>query len=232
VETHGGEIRHAAPARELLVDGQRVTGVRLKDGQTVAADDVVFAVPPHAVLDLLPEAARHHPVFRDVARIDASPIVNLWAVVDRQVFDAPFVGFVSSPLHWIFDRDTIDPEVKARRGDRSTDRLLSVTISGARAFVEDDADVLRELFVQEMARYFPGRPLQVKQFRVVKEKRATISHAAGTYMRRPETRAPIHGLWLAGDWVRTGIPATIEGAVQSGHDAAAALLGERRPPRD
>jgi squalene-associated FAD-dependent desaturase len=232
LQVRGGEVRHAAPVRELVVEGARIAGARLKDGELVRADDVVLAVPPHAVGDLLPEAARHHPVFRDIARLDASPIVNLWAVVDRRVFEPPFVGLVSSPMHWIFDRDTIEPEAKARRGDRSEDRLISATISGARAFIEDDASSLRELFVQELARYFPDRPVRVKQFRAVKEKRATISHAAGTYMRRPETRAPIQGLWLAGDWVRTGIPATIEGAVQSGHDAAAALLGERRPPRD
>jgi len=61
----------------------------------------------------------------------------------------------------------------------------------------------------------------------VKEKRATISHAAGTYQRRPETVSPIPGLLLAGDWVRTGIPATIESAVQSGHDAAARALVTR-----
>jgi uncharacterized protein with NAD-binding domain and iron-sulfur cluster len=59
---------------------------------------------------------------------------------------------------------------------------------------------------------------------VVKEKRATISHAAGTSQRRPQTRSPIAGLLLAGDWVRTGLPATIESACQSGHDAAAAIL--------
>jgi uncharacterized protein with NAD-binding domain and iron-sulfur cluster len=61
----------------------------------------------------------------------------------------------------------------------------------------------------------------------VKEKRATISHAAGTYHRRPETRSPIPGLFLAGDWVRTGLPATIESAVQSGHDAARAIVENR-----
>ena len=68
-----------------------------------------------------------------------------------------------------------------------------------------------------------ARPV-VRQAKVVKEKRATISHAAGTYHFRPETRAPVRGLYFAGDWVRTGIPATIESAVCSGHMAAAAVL--------
>ena len=73
----------------------------------------------------------------------------------------------------------------------------------------------------------PGGP-KIRRFKVIKEKRATISHAAGTYHCRPETVGPVRGLYMAGDWVRTGLPATIESAVQSGHDAAKAILGAER----
>jgi monoamine oxidase len=34
----------------------------------------------------------------------------------------------------------------------------------------------------------------------------------------------VRGLYLAGDWTATGLPATIEGAVQSGYTAAQAIL--------
>lgn len=224
IEARGGEVRFAAPARELLLEQGRAVGVLLKDGSTVRGSEVITAVPPHALLELLPERSRDHWVFRDVSRLEVSPIVNLWALIDRPLFDEPFVGLVASPLHWLFDRDQIDPE--GARGKPGT--LLSVTISGARAFVHDDAVVLRELFEGEMRRFFPDKPFETLAFRAVKEKRATISHAAGSYQRRPETRSPIPGLLLAGDWVRTGIPATIESAVQSGHDAARLLIDSRR----
>ena len=42
---------------------------------------------------------------------------------------------------------------------------------------------------------------------------------------RPGTRTPIEGLLLAGDWIETGLPATIEGALRSGHNAASLALG-------
>ena len=38
---------------------------------------------------------------------------------------------------------------------------------------------------------------------------------------RPGPITPIDNLFLAGDWIRTGLPATIESAVASGHKAAA-----------
>jgi len=57
----------------------------------------------------------------------------------------------------------------------------------------------------------------------VREKRATFSVAPGQ-PPRPEPRTPIPGLFLAGDWIDTGLPATIEGAVRSGHSAASLAL--------
>ena len=54
---------------------------------------------------------------------------------------------------------------------------------------------------------------------VIREPRATFSLAPGQ-PRRPETVTPVRGLYLAGDWIETGLPATIESAVRSGHRAA------------
>ena len=131
-----------------------------------------------------------------------------------------------SPLHWLFDRTRI--EGREREDEAAGAVLINCTISGARSCVDDSAESLRELFLAEMSRFFPDAAIDIRNFRAIKEKRATISHAAGTYHWRPETRGPIAGLYLAGDWVRTGLPATIESAVQSGHDAARAVLEDRR----
>ena len=58
---------------------------------------------------------------------------------------------------------------------------------------------------------------------VVREPRATFSLAPGQ-PARPDTTTLIRGLYLAGDWIETGLPATIESAVRSGHWAAEAVL--------
>jgi len=50
---------------------------------------------------------------------------------------------------------------------------------------------------------------------------------------RPTVPTPIANFFLAGDWIQTGLPATIESAVASGHAAAAAIaarVGESVPP--
>ncbi len=63
---------------------------------------------------------------------------------------------------------------------------------------------------------------------VIREPRATFSLAPGQ-PPRPDTRTAVPGLYLAGDWIATGLPATIESAVRSGHRAAEAALAERAP---
>lgn len=224
LRARGAVLRLGEPARALQVDGhQRVRGVVLKSGEVLESDCVVSSVPPHAFLELLPGTLPSHPVYQDIARLRPSPIINLWFSVDRAPFDEPFIGLVNSPLHWMFNRSKIE-------GEEGGEVLLNCTISAARACVDDPPETLQALLQGELQRFFPDHPLKIGRFKVIKEKRATISHAAGTYHCRPETQGPVRGLYMAGDWVRTGLPATIESAVQSGHDAAKAILADERAP--
>lgn len=218
----GADIRLAQPMRQIESDDRGVCAVVLRSGERIETRTVVSALPPQPLLETLPAAVVRHPVFTDVAALRMSPIINVWAVLDRPLFaDVPFVGLIASPFHWLFDRSRIE------RHDDPSRVLLSCTISGARAMVDDRPDVLVSLFESEMRRFFPSVPFRILASKVVKEKRATISHAVGTYQQRPVTVSPLRGLLLAGDWVRTGLPATIESACQSGHDAAAAILEGR-----
>jgi zeta-carotene desaturase len=67
---------------------------------------------------------------------------------------------------------------------------------------------------------------------VVKEQRATFSAAPGTEALRPATDSGLPNVFLAGDWTRSGWPATMEGAVRSGYLAAEAVARRAgRPAR-
>ena len=65
---------------------------------------------------------------------------------------------------------------------------------------------------------------------VVRERRATFSVAPGQ-PPRPGVRTGIVGLFLAGDWIDSGLPATIESAVWSGHRVADAVQADRQKDR-
>ena len=87
-------------------------------------------------------------------------------------------------------------------------------------------DELTALAAREVAEALPGaRGARLLRATVVREKHATFSLAPGQ-PPRPGTRTPVDGLFLAGDWIDTGLPGTIESAVVSGHRAAECGLTE------
>ena len=79
---------------------------------------------------------------------------------------------------------------------------------------------------QKLLCHICGHEQAVPKFRVVKERRATFKATPAQDKRRPPAATPIGNLVLAGDWVQTGLPATIEGAIRSGRTAAKVLLGK------
>jgi hydroxysqualene dehydroxylase len=137
--------------------------------------------------------------------------VNVW--LDRGVLDEPFVGLPGRTMQWVFDKRLVV-------GDAASH--LTLVSSGAEDVVGRTNAELIELALHELRSAIPAAAdKDVLNATVVREPRATFSLAPGQ-PPRPSTKTPVSGLWLAGDWVDTGLPATIEGAVRSGHWAAAA----------
>jgi uncharacterized protein with NAD-binding domain and iron-sulfur cluster len=89
------------------------------------------------------------------------------------------------------------------------------------------------LAVRELGEFFPGaREARLEKAHVIKELRATFSAAPGTEGLRPPPETSRPDLFLAGDWTRSGWPATMEGAVRSGYLAAEAVArASGRPAR-
>ena len=146
----------------------------------------------------------------------SSPIVtvNLW--FDGPVTEGRFVGLVDGPMHWVFDKSAIFGEQAGH---------LSVVASGADDIARlGNAEITATRRGADSTRGLPlARSRRLLRSVVVREHRATFSLAPGG-PPRPETRTPLKGFFLAGDWTDTGLPGTIEGAVLSGHRAAEAVL--------
>ena len=80
------------------------------------------------------------------------------------------------------------------------------------------------LLESALRRYFPAmKDATVTRSLVMREAEATFASDPEAEGLRPGTRTSVTGLYLAGDWTATGLPATIEGAVRSGNAAARAV---------
>ena len=216
LEMCGGCLRVQAPVAALGFDGPRVAEIRLADGAALQPEAVVSALPWHVLRGLLPAESKLAGACRELGE---APIVSLHLWMDRVVLDEPFIGFLDSPLHWLFSRDLIQGRTPGHPG-----HVVTAVISGAREMLEVGAAELEELTLREMRRFLPAaREAAVLHRMVYKARSATFAATPGGETLRPGPVTPWSNLWLAGDWTDTGLPATIEGAILSGRRAAAAV---------
>ena len=194
---HGAEVRFGARLKALGFGEERVTGLAFDAGAVVLSpqDSVILAVPAAIAARLVPEL---------VVPEDYAPIVNAHFRCAAQAAPA-FLGLVGGTAEWVF-----------RKGE-----VLSVTVSAADRIVDQPAEELGASLWRDVARALDLPPLPVPPARIVKERRATFRATPAQLARRPAAATRWNNLHLAGDYVDTGLPATIEGAIRSGLIAAA-----------
>ncbi|MEZ5647657.1 MAG: hydroxysqualene dehydroxylase HpnE [Alphaproteobacteria bacterium] len=170
-------------------------------------DTVVLAVTAQVAGGLLPNLIVPQS-FRSIVnghfRIHSDDLKHI-ALSDQP----PIIGVFGGTAEWLFIRDDV----------------ISTTTSAAERLVDMAADDIATLLWSDIQRVFNfQRDLKETAWRVVKEKRATFAQTPQEVRRRPKTRPDVaHNLYLAGDWIDTGLPATIEGSLRSGRWAAEAI---------
>ncbi len=218
VESRGGRVAVGTPAKvHVGADGQPT--VQTGD-QVWLADAVIAAIPWYALSDLFetPPPALNETLAR-ARQMTSCPIVtvNLW--FDRTVLDEPFVGLPGRVMQWVFDKRAV-----FGADDRGVSHL-SLVSSGAEPVLRLANYELVALAHRELLDALPPvRRARLTRATVIREPRATFSLAPGQ-PARPDTVTAVPRFFLAGDWLATGLPATIESAVRSGHSAAEAALG-------
>jgi squalene-associated FAD-dependent desaturase len=219
IEARGGRVETKASVVSIGFRTDEVSHFELRDGRRLTAAAYVSAVPPQGLLPLLPIAVRRGvPALAAIEGLASSPIVSVHVWFDRPLLPQPFVGFVGTDTHWAFNRDVI-----SGRRDRDG-AYLSFVISGARAIIDHDNETIVARTLADLRRLLPASAVaQVRHTQVVKEKFATMSPSVAAAGLRPPAITPFDNFVLAGDWTDTGLPATIESAVMSGHRAAAVV---------
>ncbi len=178
-------------------------------GERHTADYYISALP----FERLPAVGLPAPAF------EHSPITGVHLWFDREITTLPHATLLDRTMQWMFNKD---------RG-----RYLQLVVSASRDLTNASREDIIDIALGDLRLYFPRVcDATLVRAHVVKEQHATFSAAPGTEALRPPAETGIANLFLAGDWTRTGWPATMEGAVRSGYIAAGAVARAAGKPVD
>jgi squalene-associated FAD-dependent desaturase len=196
-------IQHRSPATEIETDDTTVTAIHTTAGRG-EADYYISALPFERLQPLLPGLPVEWGAF------EHSPITGIHLWFDRPVTNLPHATLLDRTIQWMFNK--------------SEGRYIQAVVSASRSLLETPRSEIIDLAVRELAEFFPiVKEARLEKAQVIKEVRATFSAKPGLEALRPFSRTHLKNFFLAGDWTRSGWPATMEGAVRSGYLAAEAV---------
>jgi zeta-carotene desaturase len=225
VEQHQGRVMLRTQVKSLVYRDRQVVAADLADGDRVEADKFVLALHWRAAASLAGEGAPAGAGLERLGSLETSPITGIHLWFDRTVTDLDFAALPSSQIHWFFNKTR-----NSEQGRAEGSYLLLVT-SASRPWLAQSKREILNMALQDLYRRLPAaRDAKILKSHVIKEPSATFPPNAESDALRPEAATAIPNLYLAGDWLRTGWPATMEGAVRGGYLAAEQLLRDDNRP--
>ena len=219
LEERGSSIHLNAHVEGAAWDAQRAQWtVRTRTGE-LTSDSVIAALPFEAMQGLLPhlpQAEGAEKLARQIGQHEHWPICSVHLWFDREITDLEHAVLLDREIHWMYNQSRL----QTGRGGH----YIELVVSATRAFAALKREEAIELALGELAEFFPRvKEAKLEKVALVKEVRATFGVPPGIDSARPPAAAPWPSLFLAGDWVATGWPSTMESGARSGHLAADAL---------
>jgi len=199
IERNGGSINLSSLVTELVYNGGIIEKVVTTEKVYDDFDFIISTIPHFALEKIIAdESLLKNP------GLTYSSILNIHIWLKENPLTKNFYGLIGSPVHWIFNKGS----------------HLNLVISDADEFIKKDDEELFEMVCIQLKNYVNLNKHMITGYKVIKEKRATFIPSNDTMNKRPLQQTEIKNLILAGDWVDTGLPATIESAVKSGREAS------------
>jgi len=220
IVNHGGSIYRSNPVLKLIAKENHIAGIISKHHQ-FDTPWIICTIPPYSLVKLIrnSQISEFKEIYGKLTGIEYSPIITINIFLKKQLDINTPISPVNSPIHWIFPHPRKESRFKG----------YSLVISAAKEWSNKPNDEILRMAQSELLRLM-GVDISGKNllnYKIVKEKRATILQTPESLKLRLPAKTRISNLFFAGDWTDTGLPATIEGAIRSGRLAIEALLHQR-----
>lgn len=211
---HRCTIHTSCPVKAIqsIPDGFRLEG----DANAGSVySHVILAVAPYHATSLLDGFTELKQLRSQIAALPHEPISTVYLAYDENIhLPEPMIQPNGSVVQWLFDKGRIS-------GDSAQRGLFAGVISASAAHENLSREELMLATHKALEALFP-RLKSPRWSQVITEKRATFACRPG--LMRPATITPVRNLLLAGDYVDSPYPATLEAAVRSGLNAARRIL--------
>ncbi|TFZ00365.1 FAD-dependent oxidoreductase [Ramlibacter humi] len=224
----GGQVLFGARVRQLRIGEGGIEGLEMEDGLSIGTRRCVLALPPQEVAKLAGGHAALQQLGTTAGYFRPAPYISTYLWYDRPVTHERFWARAWSPqgLNTDFhDLSKIRPALAGRNS------VIACNAIGPMARADWPDGRIVEHTMGEVAEFAPmARQARVVHARVHRIPMAIPQMRPGMEALRPPPATAVQGLWLAGDWLDTALPCSMESAARSGAMAAEALLAAQGRP--
>jgi zeta-carotene desaturase len=226
---HDGEVVFNASVEAAEWDEEMSQWILATRAGVLMADYLVLALPFEAMAKLMPHmppAEGAEALAGQIERHEHGPICSVHLWFDREITQLEHAVLLDREIHWMYNKSQLQPWRKTKGS------YLELVVSASQAFAALSREQAIELAARELAEFYPAvAEAKVEKAALVKEVRATFTVPPGIDAARPASVSPWPNCMLAGDWIETGWPSTMESAARSGHLAAEAVCTAIGSPR-
>ncbi len=198
---NGGEIKYNEKLLSVQSRDGAVTSITTNKQTYSDFSSVITALPPHSYLHI---EGMPQDIITRAEKVSYSSILTFHIQLNDVALNRPFYGLINSPVHWVFNHG----------------RYITTVISNADEYMNRSGEELYAMIKSELKKYFTIPLDKISGYKIIHEKKATFIPDAAQLANRPQAKTQLKNLLLAGDWVQNGLPATIEGAILNGKNAA------------
>lgn len=203
IEQNGGVVSFSEQVIELINDKDQIKEIKTSKRVINDFDYIISAVPLFAAKKILQKQN-----LLNEFELEYSAILNIHIWLKDNKLIEKFYGLIDSPVHWVFNQND----------------HLTIVISDANDLIEMSKEEIFKMVSTELEKYLNIKHDEIIDYKIIKEKRSTFIPSKEILNIRPNQKTKFKNLFLAGDWVDTGFPSTIESAVKSGRIASELII--------
>ncbi len=229
LQKKGVKLYNNSRAVELIYDGDKITGVKMANGETLTADYYLTALPVHNLKTVMPDNLKaSNPFFSNICAFEGVPVVTVQVWYDRQITDIDNILF--SPdgvIPFYADVAQTTPEYATMQGlSHQGKTRFEVGVAPAKDLIKlSDAELIAKVD-SSIKDLFPetAKDAKILKHTIVRVPQSVYAPYPGLEKNRPTQKTPVRNLFLAGGYTKNRFYDSMEGAVSTGNKAASELL--------